>query len=669
MKHALKITLISLLFFNCAVIYSNTNNKVYKLKKDSLPNYLNSEWKFNPKDSIVFIKKDYNDNHWIFANSDLSDYDFFIKNFKGIAWFRYSFIVDSSLVNVPLSISLQHFGASEIYLDNKLIQKYGAIKDSSNTIYHHPQETPVIIYLKDTGIHVFAVRYANFYALKYSSEANYNFSGFNFTIATSVHGIYHKIDSVTSSTFLSVLLLSIFLLLGLIHLCLFLFDKKTIYNLYLSVFMFSNSYAFFLLFSYFNTNSPIPIITQLYLLKFVLITGFFMLSLFLNKIFSYQNNKRFYTLVSLVLITAILAIFNISFYKIINLAFYLFIVFESFYIIIKAIKEKQKGAKIIGFGVLFTGFYFILILSLIIINNDHFDFNDSTLSGLILIILAALAIVSVPMSMTLYIGWSFAHINKNLALQIEQTKILSEKNIEQEKEKVKLISTQNEILEQKVDERTKELSIEKKKSDDLLLNILPQEIADELKNNGKSEAQQYDHVSVLFTDFVGFTSHGENLSPKELVKELNYYFTKFDEIIGKHGLEKIKTIGDAYMAVCGIPNADSDHAIKTTKAAIEIMEFSKEQKKQGHPFEIRIGINSGPVVAGIIGVKKFAYDIWGDTVNTAARLEQNSEAGRINISENTYELIKHKFDCEYRGKINAKNKGDIDMYFVKNRIE
>jgi adenylate cyclase len=668
LKNTIKIIAILLLYFVCVNVYAHSPNKVFKLVKDSLPNYLGSEWKFNHNDSMDFNAIDYNDNHWIFTNSDLRDYDFFIKHFKGIAWFRYTFRIDSTLKNIPLSISLQHFGASEIYLDNKLIQKFGEIKDSSNSIYFHPQETPVIFELDDTGVHVFAVRYANFDALSNVNKDNYNFSGFNFTISTSVHGIYHKIDTATTSTFISVLLFTIFLLLGLIHLFLFLFDRKTIYNLYLCVFMFSISYAFFLLFNYFNSSSPTSIIIQINTLKYVLIVGFFMLSLFLNKIFSFRNKKRFYSLISLAVITIALAMLKISFYKITILLFYLFIVFESFYIIIKAIIDKQKGAKIIGFGVLFTGFYFILILSLIIINNDHFDFNDSTLSGLILIILAALAIVSMPISMTLYIGWSFAYVNKNLALQIEQTKILLEKNIEQEKEKVKLISSQNELLEHKVEERTKELSIEKKKSDDLLLNILPQEIADELKSNGKSEAQQYDHVSVLFTDFVGFTSLGENLSPKELVKELNYYFTVFDEIIGKHGLEKIKTIGDAYMAVCGIPNADPMHAIKTTYAALEIMEFSNEQKKLGHPFEIRIGINSGSVVAGIIGVKKFAYDIWGDTVNTAARLEQNSEAGKINISENTYELIKNEFKCDYRGKINAKNKGDIDMYFVNSKI-
>ncbi len=205
---------------------------------------------------------------------------------------------------------------------------------------------------------------------------------------------------------------------------------------------------------------------------------------------------------------------------------------------------------------------------------------------------------------------------------------------------------------------------EKKRSDDLLLNILPAEVAEELKATGGAEAKHFDNVSVLFTDFVGFTSISEKLSPKELVREIHQCFTAFDEIIERNGLEKIKTIGDAYLAVCGMPNEDKDHAKKTVKAAIEIMDFINKRIVEGGKFNIRIGINSGPVVAGIVGVKKFAYDIWGDTVNTAARMEQHSVNGKINISGSTYELVKNDFKCEHRGKIEAKNKGEVDMYFV-----
>lgn len=211
-----------------------------------------------------------------------------------------------------------------------------------------------------------------------------------------------------------------------------------------------------------------------------------------------------------------------------------------------------------------------------------------------------------------------------------------------------------------------ELKNEKQKSDDLLLNILPEEVADELKSKGSTTARHFDNVTVLFTDFVNFTSAGERMSPQELVDELHTCFKAFDEITSKFNIEKIKTVGDAYLAVAGLPTADPDHAENMVKAAIEINEFMKERilKLNEKSFEIRIGIHTGKVVAGIVGVKKFAYDIWGDTVNTAARLEQNSQAGKINISQTTYELVKDKFNCKYRGEIEAKGKGNLKMYFV-----
>lgn len=206
---------------------------------------------------------------------------------------------------------------------------------------------------------------------------------------------------------------------------------------------------------------------------------------------------------------------------------------------------------------------------------------------------------------------------------------------------------------------------EKQKSDALLLNILPAEVAGELKENGQAMARQFDEVTVLFTDFVNFTQVSEKLSPNDLVRELHENFTAFDEIIERHGLEKIKTIGDAYMAVSGLPVSSPQHAHAAARAALEIRQLVSQRRNQlGRPFEIRIGLHSGPVVAGIVGVKKFAYDIWGDTVNTAARMESSSEPGKINISGVTYQLLKDEFTCDYRGKLEAKNKGEIDMWFL-----
>lgn len=211
----------------------------------------------------------------------------------------------------------------------------------------------------------------------------------------------------------------------------------------------------------------------------------------------------------------------------------------------------------------------------------------------------------------------------------------------------------------------KKIASEKKRSDELLLNILPAEVAEELKNNGQSKAQQHPEVSVLFTDFVNFTQTSEKLGVEELVNELNINFTAFDRIMERHGLEKIKTIGDAYLAVSGLPVANERHAENAVKAALEIIRFVEKRKKEvPYGLDIRIGINSGALIAGIIGVKKFAYDIWGDTVNIAARMEQNGSPGKVNISESTYQLVKNDFACVYRGRIDAKNKGELDMYFV-----
>ncbi len=210
------------------------------------------------------------------------------------------------------------------------------------------------------------------------------------------------------------------------------------------------------------------------------------------------------------------------------------------------------------------------------------------------------------------------------------------------------------------------LAIEKQKSDDLLLNILPAEVAEELKETGSTEAKYFDNVTVLFTDFVGFTKVASAMNPQQLVAELHTCFKAFDEIIAKYNIEKIKTIGDAYMAISGLPLANPNHALDIVCAAIDIKRFIYGRRQQlcELSFDIRIGIHSGNVVAGIVGVKKFAYDIWGDTVNTAARMEQSSHPGKINISDATYLLVKHKIECVYRGEIEAKNKGMLKMYFV-----
>ena len=226
-------------------------------------------------------------------------------------------------------------------------------------------------------------------------------------------------------------------------------------------------------------------------------------------------------------------------------------------------------------------------------------------------------------------------------------------------------NTKQEILE-KLKESHAIIEKEKKAADDLLLNILPEDVAGELKEKGYVDARHFKLVTVLFTDFKDFSKIAERLSPTELVGLINRYYRAFDAIIEHHRLEKIKTIGDSYMAAGGLPRSNSTNPEDVVSAAIAISDFVQQQLKlfPGDAFEVRIGIHTGPVVAGIVGVKKFAYDIWGDTVNTASRMEHHGEPGKINISEATYELVKEKFNCHYRGEIEAKNKGKLKMYFV-----
>jgi len=220
-------------------------------------------------------------------------------------------------------------------------------------------------------------------------------------------------------------------------------------------------------------------------------------------------------------------------------------------------------------------------------------------------------------------------------------------------------------VESLLHQKTRELEDEKKKTDQLLLNILPASIVKELKLQGYVNSRLFEHISILFSNFHDFSSITQKLEPERLVGELNEIYIKFDSIVQNAGIEKLKTIGDTYMIGGGVPFERGDHAEVIIDTALKMLEYMNIRNRRTNlDWKLRIGINSGQVVAGIVGTHKFTYDVWGDAVNIASRMENNSEPGRINISGSTHAIIREKYECEYRGKLHAKGKGEIDMFFV-----
>lgn len=225
------------------------------------------------------------------------------------------------------------------------------------------------------------------------------------------------------------------------------------------------------------------------------------------------------------------------------------------------------------------------------------------------------------------------------------------------------------MLEQIINKRTEDLIIEKEKSDNLLANVLPKNTASEIMEKGKATKIKYNFVTVLFSDIQGFTKIAEETNPEVLIDELDKFFFYFDSVVERLGIEKIKTIGDAYMCAGGIPEKNRTNPVEVILAALEMQAYMSKLKESseiaGMKFwDIRIGIHTGTIVAGVVGQKKLSYDIWGDTVNTASRMESSGEAGKINISGTTYEFVKDFFICEHRGRMPVKYKGELDMYFV-----
>jgi len=668
------ITLWIYVFLLCPTVHFAQVNEAYPdsqivvLTDKSLSGALNKAWwRYTADDDSAMANPNFDDSKWKLIQPGIIDSN--MMNETG--WLRLRFYVDSTLVNKPLALLIRHAAASEFYLNGRLINKFGVISQKDSTVYYDPQHDANILVFDAIGEHTFAIRYALYRA------SNIGDSILSVELADAETALSaQRITQLIVISFLLILLV-IFSTLSFLHLLFFIFYKKNVSNFWFSAFLLCISGLW--LTTIVKYLSPNPVLN--YQLNGVLLVlaslscSFFVV--FLHTLFNYE--KKLWMAIAFTLST--LTLLSPLFHSI-EITLTLLLVYTTLYCIVsllKAMTKRIKGASILTVG---FGFFILSLLSLLLavltFKQIEISINDS-FSGQLMALLLLMAIVSIPITMSVYQAWLFSKLNFDLTDQLIQVQKLSETTIKQEKEKKQIIESQNIKLEAMVVERTSQLTLEKQKSDALLRNILPEEIAAELKEKGRAEARNFDVVSILFTDFKGFTEQSTTMTANALVHELNTCFEAFDNIMEKYGIEKIKTIGDAYMAAGGLPVPTADSVKNTVLAALEMQAFivnrkanfdaqisSPSGRPEGASFEMRVGIHTGPVVAGIVGVKKFQYDIWGDTVNTASRMESSGEVGKVNISKATYELLKDdpQFTFENRGKIEAKGKGEVEMLFV-----
>jgi class 3 adenylate cyclase len=647
--------------------------KIFTEKEIKTGAPINEGSKFFAGDNPAFALPQFDDSSWKHVNFNskkvyswnplkLSSGNVSKKN--KIYWVRYYFKIDSTLLDQPLCLNISQLGASEIYLNGKKIESIGNIRSKEFKIKN---KIPELFSLDNTDVNVLAIRFLPIIENK-KKTVTISTVAISVELVSAHEFIKDKVALWKDFNFYTMLICGIFGALGFIHLLLFLFYRKAIYNLYFSTYNISISLMSYLTLLFSEMTDPLDLDTYTFVSFLAVMLFGTSLTGFVNTLFG-RTKKRLKVL--LIISASIVLLYYFSATTAATFAFFYisFVAFESFYLIIRAMIRRERSAFIVGGGVLVFFLFIVMVIIFMFLNKlNTIDINElfgDDFIGYVLIFI----FISFPVSISAYLGWQFASTNVSLVRQLDEVNRLSDINLKQEQEKQQILQDQNDLLEKQVDERTFELQKEKQKTENLLLNILPHEVAEELKENGSSEAKYYDEVSVLFTDFVNFTQSSEKMGAEKMLVELNECFTAFDMIMEKHGLEKIKTIGDAYLAVCGLPIKNEDHALQTVLVALDIIDFIEERKKTNPDvLDIRIGINSGSLIAGIVGVKKFAYDIWGDTVNTAARMEQNSEKGRINISESTYQLVKNDFNFEFRGKIETKGKGAMEMYFVNSSI-
>lgn len=636
---------------------------------DSVPEglVLDANWKYMKGDQLEWASSVYDDSLWDTLSTTLNLKEIDDEKFDGKGWFRLHLKVDSSLFNKTFALLMNQYGTSEIFLNGNKIETLGTFRnDTTKEERYNPKLLPIIIQLNDCTDQVLAVRYAHSKAKRFSKRYYNHQAGFTLSLYDHKLAIYQVKYFIISNYFFLGLIM-IFSILSFIHFLFFLFYRKKISNLYYSIFLLISSlliYAARLQ----NEVSLNPDIQTKVGFFVSLIMPFFFVSLlgFIYSIFYKKAPVLIWIGGAIGLVISIMYFLNLRFSTEILTGFAILVSIEVIRVLVWAIIKKMDGAWILGAGViLFVVFFMSVVVIAVVYGN--ISISSGGFFQYLLLFLLVLATVSTPLSMSIFLARDIAKTNVNLEEQLRQVKILSAKTIEQEREKKKILEGQKEKLEIQVKERTRELENEKVKTEELLLNTLPLKVVNDLKENGKTDPESFDDVTVYFSDIVGFTKLSATLAPDVLIHELNDIFTAFDDIMVKNKCERIKTIGDAYLAVCGMPEKNKNHAHNMINAAIEIRSFLKNRNKTSDiKWKIRIGIHSGRVVGGIVGVRKYIYDVFGDTINTTSRMESHSEPMQINVSEATHGLVKNEFQFIEREPMEIKGIGLTKMYFLNN---
>ncbi len=544
----------------------------------------------------------------------------------GYATYRLTLLLPENPPDLAIRIDDGQGSAYSLYWNGKLVARNGTVgKSEAEERPQYLPQTAAVPYSKEVNLVV------------YISNHDHRNGGFQMPILL---GDSTKIFAARDRARLAnSFLAGALLIMGLYHLGLFLFRKKDKEVLWFSLICLAITMRVLLSAERF-LGETFPFLPWIVFIKaeyLAFYSGLPFMALFVRKLFPDQFKK--YGLItvlalSLPMCLSVLVLPPTLFSH--TLPYYQgLIVISGVYsiiILIQASYKGEKGAKIMLLGLLI---FFASVINDFIFYQYHIGPGYLTPAGLFLLTFSQAAM-----------------LGRRIASAFNTSEELSIN------------------LEKKVIERTKELAAERDQTDTLLLNILPKTVAEELKEKGSVAPVYYESATILFTDFVGFTKTAEEMLPKDLVENLHACFSKFDSIVSELGLEKLKTIGDSYMCAGGIPKINHSHAVDNCLAALEFQNYMKQvtensKSTKGIPFwELRVGIHTGPVTSGVIGSNKFAYDVWGDAVNTASRMESSGKAGYVNISGATYEVVKDFFVCEHRGKIQAKGKGEIDMYFV-----